>query len=75
MVDGPRPSESEQEFTDRFRSAFVSRWGETRARAAAATIERFAHAVWSVDQHVLSPEDFPAFYLHGSRHHTDGASS
>ena len=65
MMDGPLPSESEQEFIDRFRSAYAARWGESRARAGAATIERYAHAAWSVGQHNFSPDEFPAFYLHG----------
>ena len=75
MVDGPRTSESEQEFTDRFRLAFVSRWGESRASDAATTIERFARAAWSVDRHVFSPSEFPAFYLHGPERDTDGEPS
>lgn len=63
MLDGPFPLESEQEFTDRFRSAFASRWGEERASVAAATIKRYAHAVWSVGQFSFSSDEFPAFYL------------
>ncbi|MDP6821679.1 MAG: hypothetical protein QF554_00085 [Dehalococcoidia bacterium] len=63
MVDGPFPSESEQEFSDRFRAAFVTRWGEERASASSATVARFARAAWSVGQHSFSTDDFPAFYL------------
>lgn len=75
MMDGPLPSESEQEFTDRFRTAFVSRWGESHARAAATTIERFAHAAWSVERHNFSPDEFPGFYLHGPERDGNGISS
>ena len=75
MLDGPFPSESEQEFTDRFRSAFVERWGEERASAAAATINRSAHAVWSVGQLNFSSDEFPAFYLADPQASDEEASS
>jgi len=75
MVDGPFPSESEQDFSNRYRAAFAARWGEGRAAAADITIARFAHAAWSVGQHGFSTDDFPAFYLPVPQGDPDDVSS
>ena len=75
MLDGPFLSESEGDFTERFRSAFVSRWGEERAGVAAATINNYAHAAWSVGRLSFSSDEFPAFYLSGPEQGGERGSS